>query len=184
MKPNKSRNKIDAVSSQKTNGENGRSDYMSLENDIRSLAKFPSENPNPVMRLGFDGTLLYVNNAGGRFAQQWNISPGKKVPDHIIKLISGIENESHREIEIECCDKIFSFVVVPIMVEGYINLYGRDITQQKMAEERLRFQANIIQNISDVIYATDLDLRITNWNSAAEKLYGRKEKDVIGKVCH
>jgi PAS domain-containing protein len=148
MKPNKSRSISDA---------------LSLENDIISLAKFPSENPNPVMRLGFDGTLLYVNNASERFVNCWKISIGYKVPDKIIHLISGIAKGSYTDIEIECCDRIFSFTVVPIVDEGYINLYGRDITQQKIAEERLRFQANIIQNISDAIYATDLQLRITNW---------------------
>lgn len=180
MKSNQSPKKINTVSSFNINGENSTSD-PSIDNDIRSLAKLPAENPNPVMRLGFDGTLLYVNNAGERFANKWNISRGQKVPDNITQLICGIEQVSQRAIEIECCDRIFSFTVVPIKDEGYINLYGLDITQQKMVEERLRFQANIIQNISDVIYATDLQLRITNWNSAAEKLYGRKEKEVIGK---
>lgn len=161
--------------------KDGMSEGFSFINEIASLAKFPSENPNPVMRLSFDGTVLYVNKAGEPFIRKWNISLGNKIPENVNQMISGIESGSHKDIEIECCSRIFSFTVVPISEEGYINLYGHDITQQKMAEEGLRFQANIIQNISDVIYATDLQLRITKWNSAAEKLYGWKEKEVMGK---
>lgn len=36
-------------------------------------------------------------------------------------------------------------------------------------------------NNADVAYTTDLQLRITSWNHSAEKTYGRKEKDVLGK---
>jgi PAS domain S-box-containing protein len=181
MKSNKSHNKSNQVLKPGINTENGAFEPVPYEKDIISLAKLPSENPNPVMRLGLDGTLLYINNAGERFAESWNISAGHKVPENMIRLISGIAKGSHKEIEMECCNKMYSFTVVPILEESYINLYGRDITQQKTVEERLRLQANIMQNISDAIYATDLELRITNWNSAAEKLYGWKEKDVIGK---
>ena len=45
----------------------------------------------------------------------------------------------------------------------------------------MRFQSNILANISDVVYATDLQMRITAWNKAAEKVYGYTERDVLGK---
>ena len=32
-----------------------------------------------------------------------------------------------------------------------------------------------------MVYATDLQLRVTYWNHAAENVYGWKEKDVLGK---
>ncbi len=181
MKSDKPPGKLSKNSRTAIDAENNITAALQMETDILSLAKFPSENPNPVMRMGFDYTLIYINNAGDRFLKKWDISVGSKIPDSIVRLISGIENGSHREIEIECCERIYSFTAVPIFDEGYINLYGHDITQQKLAEERLRFQANIMQNISEAIYATDLQHRITNWNTAAEKLYGHKEKDVIGK---
>ncbi|MCJ7578568.1 MAG: PAS domain-containing protein, partial [candidate division Zixibacteria bacterium] len=33
------------------------------EEEIRNLAKFPSENPNPVLRIAKDKTVLYANGA-------------------------------------------------------------------------------------------------------------------------
>jgi PAS domain S-box-containing protein len=57
----------------------------------------------------------------------------------------------------------------------------RDITERKRAEERLLYQANLLGNISDIVYATDNQLRITAWNHAAEEMYGWKEADALGK---
>ncbi len=31
------------------------------EEEVRNLAKFPSENPNPVLRISKDGAVLYAN---------------------------------------------------------------------------------------------------------------------------
>ncbi len=181
MKPKKSPRESSLVSDLNAIDKTSIIDGIAYANEIESLAKFPSENPNPVIRLSSEGTVLYSNKAGEPFINGWNNSQGNKIPDNVFRMISGIANGSHKDIEIECCDRIFLFTVVPIAKEGYINLYGHDITQQKLAEERLRFQANIIQNISDVIYATDLKMRVTEWNAAAERFYGWKEKDVIGK---
>ncbi len=56
-----------------------------------------------------------------------------------------------------------------------------DTTEHDRAEQRLAFQANLLANISDIVYATDEQLHITAWNHAAERMYGWKEKDVLGK---
>jgi PAS domain S-box-containing protein len=56
-----------------------------------------------------------------------------------------------------------------------------DITERKQAQEHIAFQANLLANISDVVYATDEQLRLTAWNHAAERTYGWKEEEVLGK---
>jgi PAS domain S-box-containing protein len=55
------------------------------------------------------------------------------------------------------------------------------LVERQRAEERLAFQAKILANITDVVYATDANLTLTFWNHAAEKLYGWKEQEVLGK---
>ena len=57
----------------------------------------------------------------------------------------------------------------------------REITEKKRAEETLRFQANILENVSDIIVTTDLNHRITSWNMAAETVYGISAADAIGR---
>ncbi len=57
----------------------------------------------------------------------------------------------------------------------------REIVERKRAEERLTYQANLLTNITEVIYSTDEQLRLTSWNHAAEKVYGLKEEEVLGR---
>lgn len=57
----------------------------------------------------------------------------------------------------------------------------RDIHHQKEAEENLKFQAKLLQEVTDAIVSTDSASNIISWNKAAEDLYGWKAEEVLGK---
>ena len=57
-----------------------------------------------------------------------------------------------------------------------------DITLRKQQEEKVRFQAHLLGRVSDAVIATDNEMRITQWNRAAEILFGWKESEALGKV--
>lgn len=66
--------------------------------------------------------------------------------------------------------------------EWFLSTY-RDITERKQAEDKLRYQATLLNNISDAIISTDIDnFRIKSWNKVAEKIYGWPAEEVIGKT--
>ena len=48
-------------------------------------------------------------------------------------------------------------------------------------EERLAFQALLLDRVHDTIVATDENLVVTAWNRAAEELYGWKAEEAIGR---
>jgi PAS domain S-box-containing protein len=56
-----------------------------------------------------------------------------------------------------------------------------DVTERKRAEEQIRFQADLIANVHDAIVAFDKDLVLTFWNPAAERMYGWKPGEVLGR---
>jgi two-component system cell cycle sensor histidine kinase/response regulator CckA len=56
-----------------------------------------------------------------------------------------------------------------------------DITEHKLIERQLRYQAQLLENVSDAVMAVDNDYIITSWNTAAEKLYGWTATEVLGK---
>lgn len=56
-----------------------------------------------------------------------------------------------------------------------------DISAERKAEATLRYQAALVDNVSDAIIATDSLLNITVWNNAAEKIYGWPAAEVLGK---
>src|SRR5207253_6600160 len=69
-------------------------------------------------------------------------------------------------------------------VAGYV-LNSRDITERKRADEALR-QANetlraVIETSPLAIYSLNLEGQIISWNSAAERIFGYEEAEVLGR---
>ncbi len=106
------------------------------EAEIRSIAKFPEENPDPIFRLNLDRIILYSNPVGKRLLKIWGIEVGKVLPQVVSHRLGEERNLAKPlTIEIPVDDQIYSFEVVPIEAMGYINIYGRNITKRKIAEQ-------------------------------------------------
>ena len=56
-----------------------------------------------------------------------------------------------------------------------------DITERKLAEERIRQQAALLNTASDAIFVCDLNHRILFWNKGAERIYGWAVGEVLGR---
>jgi PAS domain S-box-containing protein len=108
------------------------------EEELRSLALFPDEDPLPVMRNSKDGMVLYANKAAAELLNAWHGAVGARAPtvlgEEVQKAVSAGGNQ---ESKIRCGDRVFSFVFTPFAERGYVNLYGRDITDQERLEEAL-----------------------------------------------
>jgi PAS domain S-box-containing protein len=57
----------------------------------------------------------------------------------------------------------------------------RDITEQKKAEQRIAEQASFLDKARDAILVRDLKGNILFWNNGAERMYGWKRQEVIGR---
>src|SRR5262245_7004380 len=56
-----------------------------------------------------------------------------------------------------------------------------EITELKIAEERIREQASLLEKTKDAILVCDLKYQILYWNKGAENLYGWNATEVLGK---
>ncbi|MEN6554583.1 MAG: PAS domain S-box protein [Methanobacterium sp.] len=59
-----------------------------------------------------------------------------------------------------------------------------DITRKKETEMQLKKQADLLDLTHDAIIVHDMNDKITFWNRGAEKRYGWREKEVLGKITH
>ena len=59
--------------------------------------------------------------------------------------------------------------------------YFRNVTESKETEEKIRYQANLLNTVGQAVIATDLSGKIIYWNRFAESLYGWPADDAIGK---
>jgi hypothetical protein len=64
--------------------------------------------------------------------------------------------------------------------KGYVGTLT-DITERKLSEEKILFQASLLDQVRNSVIATDLEERIVYWNKFAEELYRWKEEEVRGK---
>lgn len=59
-----------------------------------------------------------------------------------------------------------------------------DITERKLAGERIRQQASLLDKAQDAILVADLNHKILYWNKGAEKIYGWRSDEILGReVC-
>ncbi len=110
------------------------------EDNLRRLAQFPEENPNPVMRLALDGTLLYANPpAKALLPGAANPSPPELVAALRALATDAMQHNHVVEAEVQAdAHRTFWFAALRPRGEDYVNLYAGDITRRKHAEEGLR----------------------------------------------
>ena len=126
--------------------------YIGIRTDITAqklaeekadlLARFPAENPDPVLRLDDGGYLLYSNPASQSLLQYWGIVVADRLPREWLTIaLHCLEKNEQEEHEIKVDDIFYSILFSPVSQEKYINLYARDITEIKLAEQNLSYQA-------------------------------------------
>lgn len=153
------------------------------EEDLACLARFPSENPSPVLRLRKDGTLLYANEASSPLLKQWGGKVGDKVPVIWQDLAAEARRKkSQRTAEYTSGERIFSFIITPIPKEDYVNIYGTDITETKQAEKSIKKLLSIVEQTADIVFITDRQGVIEYVNPAYEKLTGYSKKETVGQT--
>jgi hypothetical protein len=85
------------------------SDPIDFVSSVESLAKFPEENPNPVLRVGRDGKLLYANTASAFMLDALGVAPGAAMPESIAEAVAeAFADGKLVSCEVECRARIYA----------------------------------------------------------------------------
>ncbi|MDP8299628.1 MAG: cache domain-containing protein, partial [Candidatus Tantalella remota] len=115
------------------------SERKKSEKRINELARFPGENPNPIMRVSKEGEILYSNSGGKKILDEWGTVVGGKVPENWKRVLEkAFEDNSPIVEECDITGQVYAFTVTTVKDAGYANLYGRDITEQKKSDQRIK----------------------------------------------
>ena len=106
---------------------------------IVDLAKFPSENPNPVLRIAADGTVLYRNAPSVALLEAWGWEEGRPLAGAWAKVVADVLQANEARVEESQHDgRISALTFTPVAEAGYVNIYALDITDRKRVEEELK----------------------------------------------
>lgn len=159
---------------------------------------------NPIEITDIDGNIIYVNPAFEKIAGYTKteligknpsiLNSGRHPKDFWKQMWETILAGKVWTGEIENRHKNGSIIYERLLISPIIDPAGKvigflgthqDLTDQKRLESELyehqAYLAAILQDSADAIIGLDLDYNIRSWNKGAEKIYGYKEEEVLGK---
>ncbi len=145
--------------------------------ELEEIARFPMQNPDPLLRMDLNGNILFQNPVARNIHSI--VKFGKAHPAHEFwgMIAERVKKEqSIVRIEAEANGLQYAFHCKFIPEEQYINVYGRDITERKVAERRLRETASrlsaLITNLQAGILVEDESRHIALTNQRFCDLFG------------
>ena len=132
------------------------------EQQVEAINRFPDQNPNPVMRITRDGHLLYANASSEPIRLALGIAVGDALPTDILdRLWAKCRDDGAPAVEVTFEHRTFS--ILPVFVEDldFMNVYGTDITAEKVVERFPYQNPNPVFRVDDqgvLVYANDASL--------------------------
>ncbi|MEH2325112.1 MAG: PAS domain S-box protein [Nostoc sp.] len=167
------------------------------ENRLRAMI---DAEPECIQLIAADGTLLEINAEGLAImeVESADVLIGKAIDEVIVPEYRAAFADLHKNVcqgkKVTLEFEIVGFKgtrrymethAVPLRNESddtFIHLaLMRDITQQKQAEQKIREQGLLLDVSSDAILVRNIYNQILFWNQGAERLYGWKTGEVVGK---
>jgi PAS domain S-box-containing protein len=157
-------------------------DLKKANKEIHDIALFPTQNPDPLIRINFDGDIL-LNNPAAALLDFFIYNGSVLRNDEFFKIIADkIDKTDIRwNIEAQSGERVYSFVCVSMMDEGYINIYGRDITERNKTQDQLTRLSLVASANKNGVLFTNTSGFITWANEGFCNLTGYSMEEIIGK---
>ncbi|QHG15155.1 PAS domain S-box protein [Nostoc sp. ATCC 53789] len=175
------------------------------ELEIRKFVSLTDNSTEFIGMCDMNFVPFYLNPAGMQLVglndtQQYRETPVREFffpedQDFIInEFFPRVLREGRAEVEIrfrhfqtgEALWMVYSVSCVKDINDQLIGLaaVSRNISDRKLAEQKIAEQAALIDIATDAIFVRDLENRILFWSRGAENLYGWTAEESMGKLAH
>ena len=133
------------------------------------------------MRASAEGTILYCNPASMK-NREWACNVGDPLPDPVRTLVApamASGEELHREVQLGA--SFYAVTLVPFPEESYVNVYGREITKRKQAEESLRRSEERLKRAQEIAHLGSWELDLIDnrliWSDEVYRIFGLQPQE-------
>ena len=171
--------------------------YSRLEQSEKDLSDFFENGAVGCHWAGPDGTILRVNETElrmlgyareefvGRNIAEFHVD--RPIIDDILRRLAN--NETLHEVQARMRTKSGQILDVLVDVSGlwregkfiHTRCFTRDVTELRKAMAARTLLASVVESSDDAIVTKNLNSVITSWNRGAERIFGYRADEVIGK---
>ena len=124
--------------------------------EIKNLASFPNENPNPIFRIDANGKILFNNNNASTISSVVYEGAIFNINDFWTHLLQVKPREKQITVDLIANNRNYSFKVIKRQEFDEYNVYGSDISDRVETEQRAQDNFNRLNNFlestNDVYY--------------------------------
>ena len=116
----------------------------------RAIVKFPDQNPNPVFRIQWDGTLVYANPASAGLVDGTRPLDRARACRTTLRDGAPGARASRRTAprsRSRAAGRAYALLPVDVPEFGFVNVYGTDVTAVKERERLARENERLLLNI-------------------------------------
>jgi PAS domain S-box-containing protein len=130
---------------------------------IESISRFPNENPNPILRFSFDGSLNYLNKSAENSFDHLRNEPDEVISTIVDTLKRTASDKLSGRLDKE--DKTFLYEAIAFPDEGYWNIYFFDISEFLREIETLQLKIQKQHDFYErILYSIPNDIAVFDTN--------------------
>lgn len=152
--------------------------------NLRSMARFPEDSPNPVLRVTGEGLLAYANAASQPLLEALGLGLGQPLPPHLAEAVIQARTAGRRlEIDIPVGETILAVTISPLPGPDGANLYGRDATRERAAAQALTLaearRRRLFEDTPVALFTATATGRLLSVNPAMARLFGQASPEAM-----
>ena len=149
---------------------------LEREGNEQLIGQFLSDDPNPILRVEKDGTIVYANRAAFPLLEHWGVREKERLPQALRpSVLRVLAQKSPEYLELTAGKRMYSAKLSPLPEEGCVNIYGFDISRQVEAEEKLR----LLQAKMEKLVEKEALKYINSNEKLTEEIVERKKIDKV-----
>lgn len=124
-----------------------KSELKKATEEVRDIALFALQNPDPLFRVSTTGDILMSNPAADNIAY-FNFEDNTYTPEEFWKHILKLQTSFDMPFEAGYDNKIYSFICRYVADYNYVNVYGRDVTEKEEVKHDNKQKSMVLAKVA------------------------------------